>query len=202
MHGIFYFIIFVLLRVLFYDLKDRRFRKFYNDKKPSELYDSGFNYIPVLNYQFLDDILVSLPLIFGLYYNINFNEFLFVLTIIFVLREITTTITLLPPTPSCYQRNYDKMTKSKWITRISGTCNETIFSGHTTLMLLMILFILPKIKSNIFKIIIYIYAVVTSLVIVSLRSHYSIDVILAWVICILFYIAYFGNKIVKKLILN
>ena len=124
------------------------------------------------------------------------------LTIIFVLREITTTITLLPPTPSCYQRNYDKMTKSKWITRISGTCNETIFSGHTTLMLLMILFILPKIKSNIFKIIIYIYAVVTSIVIISLRSHYSIDVILAWVICILFYIAYFGNKIVKKLILN
>ena len=202
MHGIFYFIIFVVIRVLFYEYKDRRFKKFYNDNKPSELYDSGFHYIPMVKYHFLDDILVSLPLLFTIYYKINFSDFLFMLTIIYVLREITTSITLLPPTPFCFERSKAKLIESKWITKISGNCNETIFSGHTTLMLLVFLFILPKIKSNILKIFIYIYAIVTSLIIISLRSHYSIDVILAWIICLLFYISYFGNKIVKKLLLN
>jgi hypothetical protein len=202
MHGVFYFFAFIIIRILIYDLKNIRFRKFYNDNKPSELFDSGFNLIPILNYNFLDDILVVLPLFLCIYYKIDFSEFLFMLTIIYVLREITTSITLLPPTPQCFERNRNKMVTFELITKVSGTCNETIFSGHTSLMLLAFLFVLPKIKSNVFKIIIYIYALLTSFVIISLRSHYSIDVIVAWVICILFYVSYFGNKIVKKLIIN
>lgn len=202
MHGVFYFIIFVILRVIIYDYKHKRFRKFYEDSQPSELYDSGFQYIPIIRFHFLDDVLVLLPVFLGIYYKINFNEFLFMLTVIYVLREITTSITLLPPTPFCFERSKDKASKSEYITNISGTCNETIFSGHTSLMLLIFLFILPKIQSNLLKILIYIYAILTSIVIIGIRSHYTIDVIVAWVICILFYVAYFGNKIVKKLLLN
>ena len=52
----------------------KRFRKFYEDSKPSELYDSGFKYIPIIRFHFLDDVLVCLPILLGIYYKINFNK--------------------------------------------------------------------------------------------------------------------------------
>ena len=202
MHGVFYFVIYVFVRIFVQELKLNTFLNYYRNNKPSELYDIGFKYIPVLNIHFLDDILVLLPLLVCIYLRIDFSEFLFLLTCIYILREITTTITLLPPTPYCFDNVKNKMNKSVFITKISGTCNETIFSGHTSLMLLSILFILPKIKNNFIKLLLYIYAILTSLLIIALRSHYTIDIFLAWIICIFFYCAYFGNKIVKKLIIN
>lgn len=202
MHGCCYFIIYIIVRILFYNYKNNRFLTYYSDKNYSELYDLGFNNIKIIYYNFLDDILVMLPLILCIYYKINFSEFLFMLTMIYLLREITTSVTLLPPTPYCINKSKERNNSSKIITQISGACNETIFSGHTSLMLLAFLFVLPKIKNNYIKIIIYFYAIFTSIVIISLRSHYTIDIILAWIICILFYVSYFGNKIVKKLLIN
>ena len=202
MHGVFYLIIYIIVRILIYNYKNTRFLKIYNKDNENNLYDVGFNYIPKMNLHYSDDILVMLPVILCIYSKINWSQFFFMLTIIFILREITTTITLLPPTPYCFENVRNKMEKNKILAKISGACNETIFSGHTSIMLLSFLFVLPKIKSNLFKIFIYIYSIITSLVIISLRGHYSIDVFLAWIICILFYISYFGKQIVKKLLLN
>ena len=202
MHGAIYFIIYIIIRIIIYNYKNERYLKIYNEDTQIKLNDVGFNFIPITNIEYLDDVMVLLPLILCVFFKINWSVFLFMLTIIFVLREITTTITLLPPTPHCFENVKIKMKKSKILAKISGACNETIFSGHTSIMLLALLFILPKIKNNLVKIGIYIYAIATSLVIISLRGHYSIDIFLAWVICILFYVAYFGNKVVKNLILN
>ena len=130
------------------------------------------------------------------------NPFTAILIQHYLLRELTTAVTLLPPPPFCVEINSDKMSKSKVLTKIAGSCNETIFSGHTTFMLLCLLFVLPKINNNYIKIAIYTYALLTSFIIVAMRSHYTIDVVIAWVICVLVYISFFGNKIVKKLILN
>lgn len=202
MHGAIYFLIFVFIRIVTQNLKLKTFMKFYEEQEPSKLYDIGFKYIPMTKFHFLDDILVVLPLFIGLYLKINLSNFLFILTCVYLLREITTTITLLPPTPFCFEREKIKKDKSKTLTELAGACNETIFSGHTSLMLISILFILPKITNNYIKILIYLYAITTSVIIISLRSHYTIDVVLAWVICILFYVAYFGNNIIKKMLLN
>ena len=202
MHGIYHFIIYIIIRILFYNYKNVKFLTYYKDKNYKELYDSGFNNISMIYYNFLDDILVVLPLILCVYYKIDFSEFLFILTIIYIIREVTTSVTLLPPTPYCIVKSKERSKKSKLITHISGACNETIFSGHVSLMILSFLFVLPKIQNNIIKLLIYLYSIITSIVIISLRSHYTIDIILAWIICILFYISYFGNKIVKKLLLN
>jgi len=202
MHGVFYFIIYVLVRIFIQEMKLNTFLNFYRNNDHAALYDIGFKYIPRINIHFLDDIMVILPIILCIYLRVNFSEFLFLLTCIYILREITTTITFLPPTPFCFDRVKDKMDKSEFMTKISGTCNETIFSGHTSLMLLGILFILPKVNNNILKILLYFYAIITSLIIIALRAHYTIDIVLAWIICIMFYCAYFGSKIVKKLIIN
>lgn len=201
MHGLIYFILYCILRYLTQNMKNKLFLKYY-ENNPIKIYDIGFEYIPIINCHFLDDVMVLLPIILCFYYKINFSNFLFLLTCIYLLRELTTTVTLLPPTPFCFKRNNDKMNMSKILTKLAGTCNETIFSGHTTFMLLCLLFVLPKINNNYIKIAIYAYALLTSFIIVAMRSHYTIDVVLAWVICVLVYVSFFGNKIVKKLILN
>ena len=201
MHGVIYFILYCILRYLTQNMKNKLFLKYY-ENNPIKIYDIGFEYIPIINWHFLDDIMVVLPIILCFYYKINFSNFLFLLTCIYLLRELTTAVTLLPPPPFCVEINSDKMSKSKVLTKIAGSCNETIFSGHTTFMLLCLLFVLPKINDNYIKIAIYTYALLTSFIIVAMRSHYTIDVVIAWVICVLVYISFFGNKIVKKLILN
>ena len=96
MHGIFYLynICYHTCFNLYFSTKD--LENFMKITKPSELYDSGFQYIyTMIKYHFLDDFLVSRPLLFTIYYKINFNEFLFMLTIIYILREVTTSIGLL-----------------------------------------------------------------------------------------------------------
>ena len=64
-------------------------------------------------YNFLDDILVMLPLILCIYYKIDFSEFLFMLTMIYLLREITTSVTLLPPTPYCINKSKERNNSSE-----------------------------------------------------------------------------------------
>ena len=201
MHGIVYFIFFLIIRFLTQELKYKNFLDYYKNNENCMLKDIGFKYIPYLKCHFLDDIIVLIPVFICIYLKINLHQFLLLLTIIYFLREITTSITLLPPTPNCMERNKKKMNKSKFITKVSGRCNETVFSGHTTLMLLSLLFILPKIKSKLFKVLIYLYSIIGSIIIIAMRSHYTLDVTLAWIITILMYLCYFGKNIYKSLIL-
>ena len=201
MHGIVYFIIYLIIRALTQKYKYKRFLKFYENNENCYLNDIGFKYIPIIKFNFLDDIIVLIPVFICIYLRVNTHDFLVLLTIIYVIREITTSVTLLPPTPYCINQSNKKINKSEIITRISGLCNETVFSGHTTLMLLSFLFILPKVKSKFLKILIYFYLVLGSILILALRSHYTLDVFLAWTISILVYLCYFGKNIYKSLIL-
>ena len=89
MHGAIYFLIFVFIRIVTQNLKFKTFMKFYEEQEPSKLYDIGFKYIPMTKFHFLDDILVVLPLFIGLYLKINLSNFLFILTCVYLLREIT-----------------------------------------------------------------------------------------------------------------
>lgn len=201
MHGIVYFIIYLIIRALTQKYKYERFLKFYENNQNCYLHDIGFKYIPFIKFNFLDDIIVLIPVFICIYLRVNTHDFLILLTIIYVIREITTSVTLLPPTPHCIDQSNKKMNKSEIITKISGLCNETVFSGHTTLMVLSFLFILPKVKSKFIKVLIYFYLVLGSIIILALRSHYTLDVFLAWTISILVYLCYFGKNIFKSLIL-
>ena len=77
-----------------------------------------------------------------------------------------------------------------------GGCNETIFSGHTSFMVLILLYTIPYL--HFFgKFIVIMYALFGTILIISLRSHYTIDVLLAWIITYLVYSIYMCCNIAK-----
>ena len=60
----------------------------------------------------MDDIIVLIPVFICIYLRVNTHDFLVLLTIIYVIREITTSVTLLPPTPYCFNQSNKKMNKN------------------------------------------------------------------------------------------
>ena len=167
-----------------------------------EIYDLGFKYIPYHSNNIIDDILVMCPVLLLILHTPNAKDYLIVLFSIFIIRQICTILTILPPVPQC-QENLERRFRNDISKNIDeylllSSCSETVFSGHAVLLLVTILFLIPKLP-NYAKIIAYIYAIFTSIVIIAVRHHYTIDVFLSWVICITFYIAYFGKGVIKTL---
>lgn len=175
--------------------------KYYNKL---ELEDTGFKLLPKidLKYNYIDDLMICLLVIPLFFYNINTSKFLQVIIITRILRLICMQSTILPSPDSKCEEYLDRKEKiiGRYYKIIFGRCNETIFSGHVSFMLTCVLFLLPFINS-IMKIFLYIYAIITSLVVISLRNHYSIDVVLAWIITIPIYIIN-TNCNIKKLLPN
>ena len=173
-----------------------------NSSNNIKLFDLGFKFIPFFKNSIIDDILVLCPLLLFILYTPNIKDYIIILFSIYLLRQICTILTILPPIPQCSNsiKNRFKNNIIKNLERFSfNSCSETVFSGHTSLLLVTILFLLPRLP-NYAKIIAYIYAIFTSLIIIAIRHHYSIDVFLSWIICILFYISYFGKDVIKSLL--
>jgi hypothetical protein len=99
--------------------------------------------------------------------SLNLSEMIQNIAIILFFRTVMTSVTILP-SPICTIR------KSYAI----GGCNDCIFSGHTALTLVFAYYIAKcyprKTKS------LLMYSLLTSLLIIITRSHYTIDVIVAW----------------------
>jgi sphingomyelin synthase-related protein 1 len=178
--------------------------KFINKINNKNIYDLGFNYIPRINnkYKYIDDVLIFIIFIVMLFFNINYINFIILYIIIRFIRMICMlSITIPPADKNCFKKQKQKQKSFKYVKFITGHCGETIFSAHTTILLLCILFIMPKVN-NFFKILLFVYGLIGSILIIALRHHYTIDVILAWVITILVYISYFGKNNFMKILPN
>jgi hypothetical protein len=194
----------VVLKSISDNFRENIFTKYHyqNSSNNIKLFDLGFKYIPYFKNSIIDDILVICPLFLFILYTPNIKDYIFVLFTIYLLRQICTILTILPPIPQCHTsiKNRFKNNIVKTLERFSyNSCSETVFSGHTALLLVTILFLLPRLP-NYAKVLAYIYTIVTSFIIISIRHHYSIDVFLSWIICVLFYIAYFGKDVIKTLL--
>lgn len=88
----------------------------------------------------------------------------------FMLRCITTMVTVLP-SPICGK---------KASPQAIGGCNDCIFSGHTALTLLFAYAI--YICQPTLMIPLLLYCIFASLWIILSRSHYTIDVLVAWIV--------------------
>ena len=176
--------------------------KLINKINNKNIYDLGFNYIPRINnkYKYIDDVLILIIFIVMLFFKINYINFISVYLIIRFIRMICMlSITIPPADKNCFKKQKVRQKSFKYIKFVAGHCGETIFSGHVTFLLICILFIMPKVN-NFFKILLFVYGLIGSILIIALRHHYTIDVVLAWVITILVYISYFGkNKFMKIL---
>ena len=101
-------------------------------------------------------------------------------SLIFGLRIITSTITEVPSSdPDC---ETNKLGIFKYL---SGHCFDKIFSGHTSLTLLLVLIAYDKSLLSFKKYLIYqILQIMYAFMLVFTRGHYSVDVVLAYIIVI------------------
>jgi hypothetical protein len=143
------------------------------NKTRPKVYDLGHRYMPdwhdmkIANV--LMDVLPILPLFLG--WNVVYT-FLGYIPFLFMIRWITTLVTILP--------KYKKCDDSKFTMSLGlfGHCYDKIFSGHFAVSVLLSCIVYSKgIISNLWIIIIYNFLV--AFLIIATRAHYTIDIIVS-----------------------
>jgi len=134
------------------------------DKYGGQIRDVGFDYLPDLRkYDMLHDMTLIVPFLFLLFNwrTIDQTKYISYLTIMYFLRALTNIVTQYPRA---------KDTTCKPMTN----CNDYMFSGHTTFNIVTSYFV----NKGLFPA----YPIFSSLIAISTREHYSIDVLMAWII--------------------
>ena len=137
------------------------------EKYGGKIRDVGFDILPDLNaHEYLTDLTLILPalLLVANWNTINRDGYVMMLTFMYFARALSNFVTHLPYAT-------DKECKAK---PPLGFCNDYIFSGHTTFNIVTSYFL----KNGMFPV----YPIFSSLITIATRSHYSIDVLIAWII--------------------
>lgn len=141
------------------------------------LYDIGHNTFPHI-YNNVDLSINILPISLILYSFVflkhNADEIMLSIIVMIILRIIAIRITILP---KCNQ-SCDKVT-------LLGGCHDQIFSGHTAITVLLCLFIYEHNKTLFVPSVII--AISQMFLIISTRSHYSIDVFIGLLVALLIF---------------
>lgn len=132
------------------------------------------------------DYVPIVPLVFFLLIDqgSHFFIFLYVITLVYLLRSIAFGLTILPcPTPHCEcEWEVDPKTTLRGILNLlyQEGCNDLIFSGHTSMMVTSSLFLIYyHFRGSLWvKIMFLCYNLVGIFTIVGTRLHYSVDVFL------------------------
>jgi len=154
--------------------------KYINDYKlPDILHYDNFN---IKSVSFFSEIMI-LSLIFFFIYNISVENipqtdvilFIKYLTILVLIKTVLMNVTILPDSSQkcSYNDNIFKMI-------FLGGCNDLIYSLHMTIVLLILHFLKKnKIITNKYA---TIYSVLQAFLIIFSHNHYTLDVLLAFII--------------------
>lgn len=155
------------------------------------LEDVGHQCLPrYKNILFIVNLVPILPIIYAFYgqcrkrqaSSLSVSKLLVVYSFVMLLRMILMTVTILP-TP-IVQCNYDKFSPTTG--KSFGGCHDLNFSGHVATIVLCVLFLITRQGCN--KLFWSIYAIVSSIAVISAREHYTSDVLSAWIVSGLSYI--------------
>ncbi len=124
------------------------------------------------------------------------GEFIFLLALVYIIRFISFSLTVLPsPSRDCkceWENKPDTFLRKTLNLFYQEGCNDLIFSGHTSMMLLSSLFlswyVFPHNRTALVTIVIY--NIIGVIVIIGTRLHYSVDVFIATIICTLLFFAF------------
>lgn len=150
----------------------------------TRVYDVCHTYLPNCEkYEFIGNIYIVIVFFFvfqsSKYISIIFDLIAFIIPIYFI-RSILTLITVLPKSSEC---NYNQS-----FAFINGGCYDKIFSGHAAFVFILTL-LLNKYKIINFATLIILNIVNVSLILLT-RTHYTIDVIVSFLVS---YIMYTNN---------
>jgi len=162
-----------------------------SEKNPP-LYDIIISNTPDLsNYDIIPNILLCFIfsfLLIPLFFNENFKilySFFKYFSLIILIRTITTQVTILPPTILEPQREckYEKNFFDIICICLDGHNLDKIFSGHTAASLLLVLlyFKYNILEKNSLYLLLGLQ-ILLSLTLILTRGHYTIDVLLAYII--------------------
>ena len=129
-------------------------------------------------------LLFCIPLIFNNTYK-NFEELFKFFGIIIFFRNITTFSTILP---SIDGRFLEERTNTKYVLNyITGHNYDKIFSGHAAFIILCILITINNNTLNSYNFILIILGIVYSFLIIFTKQHYTVDVVLSYMIVVPLY---------------
>lgn len=149
--------------------------KYYNTrvlkkKTTPKIYDISYLLPDYSKYYYVSDIYTSLCILLMVFSHTQIlKEFIEFGIILFIIRDITISVTILPKVKECDTNNSNL---------IFGGCYDKIFSGHlATVLLLSLLMYKYKIITNVY--VLSIINIVNALLILTVRAHYTIDIIVA-----------------------
>lgn len=128
-------------------------------------------------------------------------DFLLLVSIIYIIRAISFSLTVLPsPSTECKcEWEYEPETFLRKVLNFfyQEGCNDLIFSGHTSVMVLSSLFLCWYYFSGKYLAMsgILLYNIFGILVIIGTRLHYSVDTFIATVVCTLLFFLFHCRKI-------
>lgn len=156
-------------------------KNFYKNKEDQRIYDVAHKHLPnYFHYKFLKDVWL-LILLWPCFTADNPKEIMreifgFALVLV-VLRSFTTAVTILPKTDS----RCDSENRINWM----GSCYDCIFSNHTAIGFIITLILL---KNEVFTLqSLFLFNFINIFLILSTRSHYTVDVIFAIIVTLFVY---------------
>lgn len=138
----------------------------------NKVVDIVHNNLPYLNSLYISDFLVLLPVVYTLLLmdSYSLSKLFLTMFIVQICKGICSISTVLPPL-----KKYDDKYR---LGGINGSGTEYIFSGHACYSCLCAIY-LTGIHNFSF---IAIYNLISQFLIILTRNHYTVDVILAWII--------------------
>ena len=157
----------------------------YLGKKHNRIYDIGFESLPNLRkFYYISDVIVILSL-FTLFIPGMFKNFMYLIIPIFLVRCITIYATILPKLSHCNIKNNIYLC-------LFGGCYDKIFSGHFATVFLITLLLFEQSYLSFF--VLCLVNILNGILIVSVRNHYTIDVIVSFFVTLCLYQLLHKNK--------
>ena len=147
-----------------------------NNKTNPKVYDIGHKYLPnIAQHEYVLNIILALTACTFFIYPKIIVPFCILFLIIIIIRTFTIQLTVLPKTTSNIKSSID----------LSGYCYDKIFSGHAAFMCLITLLLYNLKKIPIIAL--FIINILYGLLIIAVRSHYTIDVVVAFIVTLLIF---------------
>jgi hypothetical protein len=154
-------------------------------KYKHNIYDLGFEYLPNLSkYAYISDGIVLLSLL-SLLIPGMFMKFTYLYIPIMLIRCITIQATVIPKIKHCN-------IPDNFYSRCFGGCHDKIFSGHFAFVFVITLLLMDQSYISLFTTIMI--NLLHGIFIISVRNHYSIDVIVSFFVTLCVYQLLYKDK--------
>jgi hypothetical protein len=170
-----------LLHIFLVDFNNNKGEEFYNNNSCKQIHDI-FSFLPDLsnNYYLVLFLNIQFLLIVFLPFK-GIAELSILFLVIMIIRHVFVNLTILPPLTEIKHKDNN-------LKYIFGGDYDKIFSGHFAFGFLLTLFLYKyKIITNIYLLIFY--NIFNAFLILSTKSHYTIDVVISFVVTLLVYIS-------------